>query len=238
VDINTSGVGAGGDVLSAPLLSADGSLVFFESSGNAFVANDRNREIDIFMRDANAVTTTLISAHHPSLVSASPNGYSSVTAQPISADGRFIGFRSDAQPISTDGRFIAFRSDADNLVASDTNQLLDVFVRDLTTGSNVLVSVSSSGAQGNGLSIEPAISGNGRYVAFTSTATNFFAGDANKLSDVFVRDLQTGTTLPVSVIASGASTANGDSYSPAISADGRYVLYRSTFGGGINLDWN
>lgn len=162
--------------------------------------------------------------------SASPNGYSSVTAQRISADGRFIGFRNDAQPISTDGRFIAFRSDADNLVASDTNQLLDVFVRDLTTGSNVLVSVSSSGAQGNGLSIEPAISGNGRYVAFTSTATNFFAGDANKLSDVFVRDLQTGTTLPVSIIASGASTANGDSYSPAISADGRYVLYRSTAG--------
>ncbi len=214
VDINTSGVGAGGDVLSAPLLSADGSLVFFESSGNALVANDRNREMDIFMRDANAGTTTLISAHHPSMGSASPNGSSSITAQAISADGRFI----------------AFRSDADNLVIGDTNQLLDVFVRDLTTGSNVLVSVSSSGAQGNGLSIEPAISGNGRFVAFTSTAANFFAGDANKLSDVFVRDLQTGTTLPVSVIASGASTANGESYAPTISADGRYVLYRSTAG--------
>ena len=214
VDINTSGVGAGGDVLNAPLLSADGSLVFFESSGNALVANDRNREMDIFMRDANAGTTTLISAHHPSMGSASPNGSSSITAQAISADGRFI----------------AFRSDADNLVIGDTNQLLDVFVRDLTTGSNVLVSVSGSGAQGNGLSIEPAISGNGRFVAFTSTAANFFAGDANKLSDVFVRDLQTGTTLPVSVIASGASTANGDSYSPTISADGRYVLYRSTAG--------
>jgi len=214
LDANPNGVGAGGDALSTPLLSDDGNLVVFESAGNSLVGNDRNREFDVFVRDATAGTTSLLSARHPAMGSLSPNGFSSVSTQPISANGRFI----------------TFRSDADNLVAEDTNQLADIFVRDLVTGSNVLVSVSTSGAGGSGLSLESAISGNGRYVAFTSIATNFFAGDTNKLPDVFVRDLQTGTTLPVSVVASATGTANGDSYLPTISAEGRYVLFRSLAG--------
>lgn len=219
VDADTRGTGAGVDSFSVPLLNADGTRVFFECTASGLVANDRNRGYDVFLRDPTATTTTLISAIAPPLTSSTPNGNSFFSSQPISQDGRFI----------------AFANDADNLVQGDTNLVGDVFVRDLFTGSNILVSLSSGGVIGNNFSSEPSISGNGRYVAFTSTATNFFAGDANKLADVFVRDLQLGTTIPVSVIPNGTGTANGDSYSPTISTDGRYILFRSLAG---NLSGN
>ena len=144
---------------------------------------------------------------------------------------------------SSDGRFFAFASEADNLAANDTNGFRDVFVRDLATGTNTLVSADTSGLTGNGISFEPAISGDGRFVAFTSSATNLVAGDTNEAMDVFVRDLQTGTTLLASLKASGGGPANGNSYSPSLSTDGRWLLFRSqakdlasgTFSGAENL---
>lgn len=135
----------------------------------------------------------------------------------------------DSPSVSADGRYVAFASDATNLVSGDTNDFIDVFVRDRQAGRTTRVSVSSSGAQAIGSSFAPAISANGRYVAFTSYAANLTAGDKNDAtggSDVFVRDLVAGTTVRISTPNKGGSS-NGESDFPTISADGRYVAFDS-----------
>ncbi len=101
-----------------------------------------------------------------------------------------------------------------------------MFVRDLVAGTTRRVSVSSAGAQANGESVVGSISGDGRLVAFRSVASNLVAGDTNRSSDVFVRDLAAGTTRRVSVSSAGVQ-ANGDSTAPSISADGRFVVFMS-----------
>jgi hypothetical protein len=90
--------------------------------------------------------------------------------------------------ISSDGRYVAFYSGASNLVAGDTNGFGDVFVHDRQTGQTTRVSVDSAGAEGDGDSYLASISSDGRYVAFTSHATNLVAGDTNGFRDVFVHD--------------------------------------------------
>src|SRR2546426_6706686 len=118
--------------------------------------------------------------------------------------------------LSADGRFVAFTSVATNLVAGDTNGVLDVFVHDRQTGMTERVSVDSAGSEGNGASTGVALSADGRFVAFTSVATNLVAGDTNDVTDVFVHDRQTGTTERVSVDSAG-NQANGDSAAVALS---------------------
>jgi hypothetical protein len=128
--------------------------------------------------------------------------------------------------ISADGRFVAFCSSASNLVAGDTNNFGDIFVRDRQSGAIERVSVATGGAQGNEGSGVPSISADGRYVAFTSYASSLVASDTNHYEDVFVRDRQNGTTELVSVDSAGVQ---GDSYSiyQSISADGRFVAFWS-----------
>jgi Tol biopolymer transport system component len=133
---------------------------------------------------------------------------------------------SDFPAISADGRFVAFHSAATNLVAGDTNGFFDVFVHDRQTGITTMVSVDSSGSQGNGLSAFPAISADGRFVAFHSIASNLVPADTNADLDVFVHDRQTGITTRVSVDSSGAQ-GNNTSGLPIISADGRFVAFQS-----------
>lgn len=89
--------------------------------------------------------------------------------------------------ISADGVFVAFASRASNLVAADSNGKPDVFVRDRLTETTRRVSVTTGGGQGNGASDEPAISTHGRYVSFTSVASNLVANDTNNTGDVFAR---------------------------------------------------
>src|SRR5262249_22544698 len=141
--------------------------------------------------------------------------------------------RSFVPTISADGRYVAFYSDASNLVSGDTNGARDVFVRDLQTGETTRVSVSSSGAEADGDSFAPALSADGRYVAFASAATNLVAGDTNDANDVFVRDRQTNTTTRVSVGHEG-SQANGGSDQPSLSGDGRLVAFTSTASNVVN----
>lgn len=128
--------------------------------------------------------------------------------------------------VSSDGRFVAFESGATNLVDGDTNNRLDIFVRDRLSGETVRVSVSSSGAQGNHDSSLPSISGDGRYIAFLSRASNLVPSDTNSEADVFVHDRQSNTTSRVSVSEEGGQ-ANGRSERLAISQDGEHVAFES-----------
>jgi len=132
--------------------------------------------------------------------------------------------------MSADGRFIVFDSYAADLVAGDSNGLSDVFVYDRQTRTTQLVSVSSSGVQGNTYSFKGYISANGRFVLFNSYSSNLVAGDTNDKSDYFVRDLQSGTTERVSVSTAGDQGNDNTFNSRAgsgISADGRYVAFIS-----------
>jgi hypothetical protein len=192
-----------------PSISADGRLVAFSSGASDLVVGDNNNASDIFLRDTVSGTTQIVSV--------------SLTGSGVPGnDGSFN------PAISADGRHVAFDSDASDLVPNDTN-LTDVFVRDMHTGATKLVSVASNGAQGNDFSYRPAISADGRYVAFSSAASNLVDGDENIARDIFVRDTAAGTTTLVSA-ASDGTQGNGESgsYEPSsISADGRYVAFES-----------
>ena len=131
-----------------------------------------------------------------------------------------------APAISADGRWIAFDSKATNLVAGDTNGLSDIFVYDAQTATIARVSVGPGGAQADDNSGHPAISADGRFVAFTSFATNLVPGGTSGVSNVFVYDRQTVSTSRVSAGPGGAA-ANDASEFPAISADGRWVAFHS-----------
>jgi len=166
--------------------------------------------LDVFVRDEVTAQTELISVRNPALSSGSADGSSGMISFSVSTNDR-----------------VAFVSEAEDVLAADTNGVRDVFVRNLMTGDIVLVSLETNGVvSGNAASIDAAISGNGRYVAFSSAADNLVPNDTNHAQDVFVRDLQTGTTALASVSTNGAA-GDHDSFSPAIGADGRYVLFRS-----------
>jgi len=128
--------------------------------------------------------------------------------------------------ISADGRFIAFESTATNLVVGETNNKSDVFVRDRLTEITTRISVNSTGNQGSFDAFNPAISADGRFVAFESNSTNLVADDTNNISDIFLHDRLNGTTTRISV---GSTGQEGDrpSLNPSISADGRFVAFES-----------
>jgi len=128
--------------------------------------------------------------------------------------------------ISANGRFVAFASHASNLVSDDTNSVEDVFVHDRETGQTRRVSISSDGMQADNWSESPAISADGRFVAFMSDADNLVSNDTNIDVDIFVHDLQTGQTERVSVTSGGAQ-GDGNSLDPSISAAGQFVAYFS-----------
>ncbi|MBA3264841.1 MAG: PD40 domain-containing protein [Nocardioidaceae bacterium] len=202
-------VGAGGAQANSasirPAVSADGRYVAFDSHASNLVAGDTNRTTDVFVRDRVRHVTRRVS---------------------VGAGGAQANHASTGAAVSADGRYVAFHSLASNLVAGDTNGHLDVFVRDRVRHVTRRVSVGAGGAQANTDSYEPAVSADGRYVAFRSYASNLVAGDTNGAPDVFVRDRVRHVTRRVSVGAGGAQ-ANAHSYSPAVSAHGRYVAFSS-----------
>lgn len=157
----------------------------------------------------------------PSLFAQSP-----IERTSLSTAGQEPNAASYSGGLSADGRFALVLSDASNLVAGDTNGLGDVFLRDRQLGTTVRVDVSTSGAQSNGLVTDCSISADGRCVSFSSMATSLAPNDTNGTTDVFVRDLAAGTTELVSVDSAGVQLA-GTSYWGSLSADGRFVLFRS-----------
>jgi Tol biopolymer transport system component len=145
----------------------------------------------------------------------------------VSSSGEEGNAYSLEPPMSADGRFVAFTSEASNLVAGDTNHSLDIFVRDRQTGQTTLASVGTAGAQANGDSYRPSVSGDGRFVAFVSHASNLAPVDRkHAYYDVFIHDRQTGATNLVSETSSG-SGGNGESNHPSLSENGRFVAFSS-----------
>ena len=204
ISVDSNGAQANG-LSAVPAISADGRYVAFYSLASNLVSGDSNTNLDIFVRDTQTGSTTRVS---------------------VDSSGAQANANSASPAISADGRYVAFFSDASNLVVGDSNGVTDIFVRDTQAGSTARVSVDSSGAQANIGCYNPVISGDGRYVAFYSNASNLVSGDSNGVRDVFVRDILTGSTTRASVDSSGAE-ANGESSSPAISADGRYIAFFS-----------
>jgi Tol biopolymer transport system component len=144
-----------------------------------------------------------------------------VVTLPAAARGEPANGGSFTASISGDGgRYVAFDAAASNLVPDDHNGALDVFVRDRLTSKTQRVNVGPQGVEANERSSDPAISADGRYVAFTSWASNLIPGDTNNRPDVFVHDRTTGLT---ELIGGG----NDETASPSISADGRYVAFLS-----------
>jgi len=188
-----------------PSISADGRYVAFESYASNLVGDDTNGKYDVFIHDRQTGQTSRVS---------------------VASDGSQGNNHSRDPSISADGRYVAFRSDASNLVGDDTNPEYDVFIHDRQTGQTSCVSVASDGEQGNDYSGEPSISADGRYVAFKSKASNLVGDDTNDWDDVFIHDRQTGQTSRVSVTSDGGQ-GNNQSDSPSISADGRYVAFES-----------
>lgn len=128
--------------------------------------------------------------------------------------------------VSGDGRFVAFPSTSNNLVPADSNGDWDAFVRDLWTQTTELVSVASDGTQGNEGSGPWGLSFDGRYVLFSSSATNLHPLDTDDKRDLFVRDRVLGTTEWISVPYVAGMTS-GDTWDAGISSDGRYVAFDS-----------
>ena len=151
-------------------------FVVFGSIATNFVAGDTNALWDVFVHDRQASTTIRVSVD--------------------SAGGEVDG-NSFSPAISGNGRYVAFRSLATNLVTGDSNGKSDIFVHDLSTAQTTRASIDSSGLEGNGDSLDPVLSADGRWLAFYSYATNLVVGDTNAFSDVFVHDRQAGSTTRV-----------------------------------------
>ncbi|MFO1038669.1 MAG: hypothetical protein U1E45_17665 [Geminicoccaceae bacterium] len=186
-------------------LTADGGMAAFWSDAPNLVPGDTNGENDVFLRDLKNVTTERIS---------------------VSTSGEQGNGLSYWPAISHGGDVVAYASSATNLVANDTNRAADIFVRDRKAGTTERVSLGPNGIQGNGDSLDPQISADGRFVAFRSIASNLVPGDTNGTWDVFVRDRKAGTTVRVSVGSKGEQ-GNGFSAMAAITPDGRFVAFGS-----------
>lgn len=187
----------------SPAISADGRYVTF-SNVNYSVSTVQN----LYVHDRVTGTTELVSA---------------------SPEGALGNGDSGVASMSADGRFIAYHSKATNLVTGDPTAFNDVFVYDRENQTTEWVSRAPDGAGGNNASEYPAMSADGRFVAYASLATNLVPEDSNDTQDIFVRDRQLGTTERVSVATDGAQAnyALGASIWPAISADGRVVSFSS-----------
>jgi Tol biopolymer transport system component len=204
VSVSTGGVQGNGNS-GAGNITADGRYVTFFSTSNTLAPEDTDTFFDVFVRDLVLGTTTLVS---------------------VSSDGT-KGFGTSSWPfITDDGRYVVFQSDARNLVAGGTNGFQHIFVRDRQAGTTELVSMSTQGAQATQLNDIGNMSADGRYVVFVSYASNLVSGDSNGSPDVFLRDRLLRTTRRVSVSSQGQQ-ANGSSFWPRISANGRFVAFVS-----------
>ncbi|MBK7643299.1 MAG: hypothetical protein IPJ19_09640 [Planctomycetes bacterium] len=213
VSVDSNGLEANGSC-AAPAVSDDGLIVAFYSSASNLVPGDTNSADDVFAHDRITGITERISV-------------SSSGVQALGGSG--------GPYMSGDGRFVAFTSYAGNLVQGGNNFKLDAFLRDRILGTTELMSPGWTGASGNGDSYPGGISADGRYVCFSSSASNLVPNDTNHANDVFIRDRRTATTELVSVSGAGVPFLGGGG--SVLSPDGRFVAFggASTLSGPIGL---
>ena len=204
--VSVSTAGTPGDAGSRnPDITPDGRYVVFESAATNLVPGVSDGNIDIYLHDTQGPLTTKVSV------------------SPAGTEGNADSYNP---AVSSDGSYVVFHSGATNLVSGDVNSLSDVFVHDTGTGITALVSVSTAGSQGDTDSVDAVISDNGRYVVFKSRSSTLVPEGSNNSFQIFVRDLQEGTTSKVSVSEAGVE-GDGNSHNPSVSADGRYVVFES-----------
>ncbi|MEI2726652.1 MAG: hypothetical protein V9H26_24960 [Verrucomicrobiota bacterium] len=260
-----------------PVITADGNQVAFWSTDEGIVADDQNRDADVFVRDLTSDTTTLISARLPSLPTLTGGGIVTLSENFISADGRLLligstggrlvegdqtslahvvvcdlatrtnrpvdtfdnpdglpvaainlpfatNFTARAPAISANGHYAAYVG----RITTANPSLDQIYVRDLQTYTNQLASRTwNSSAAGSAKSAAPSLSADGRFVAFQSEASNLVSRDSNGQPDVFVRDLLTGNNFMMSTNRFGTGGGDSASTNPLISRDGRWVVFQS-----------
>lgn len=223
-----------GALLQRPALSGDGNWVAWVSAEPDLVPNDFNQAADVFVFER---TSGLIRR-----VSLGEEGQEGRGGDPVA---------SLSPSLSVDGRWVAFSSSFTNLVSGDTNGVADVFVRNLETGELRLVSRGPGGAVSSRGAVRPALSGDGRWVAFDSTSPELAGRDTNVFCvvgfdgvpyclpapDVFLQNLETGDTELISA-ALGGGPGNGSSFGPRVNRDGRFVAFVSSASDLVEQDTN
>jgi Tol biopolymer transport system component len=205
-----------------PSISADGRYVAFMSGSTNLIPGDTNGTSDMFVHDCLTGQTTCVSVDSAGVLG---NGGS----------GNYFG--SGSCPISADGRFVVFASNATNLALNDGNGHMDVFLHNRQTGQTLLVSANPQGFSGNDDSAFPTVSGDGQFVAFASPSSDLVPNDTNVDWDVFVRDVLVGQTVRVSLNSNGVQ-GGGASLFSFISADGQHVAFASTASNLVPFDTN
>jgi Tol biopolymer transport system component len=212
VSVATDGTESDG-FSTAPSLSVDGRFVAFDSDATNLVGGDTNARRDVFVHEISTGITERVSIGRDT------------SGQVVEGDAN-----SSSPSISADGRYVAFTSGATNLVAGDAVLFPsrdDVFVHDRQTGVTQRVSAALDGGDADDRSQFPVMSGDGRYVAFLSRATDLVAGDMNGRADTFVHDRTTGVTVRVSVASDGTEGDDASEERPAISMTGQFAAFRS-----------
>ncbi|MFO0983371.1 MAG: hypothetical protein U1E76_16820 [Planctomycetota bacterium] len=189
-----------------PSLDRSGRYVAFQSDASNLDFGDVNMASDVFVRDRAIGVTDLVSVN---------NGGAQGTGA------------SDSPHLSGLGQYVVFRSDAPNFWPGDINGLGDIILRDIPGALTEPISLDFGGGPANGASYDPFVTTNGRWVAFTSSASDLVPGDMNGLDDCFVRDRMFAVTECLSVNGAGVVNANGASGAPSLSADGRYAVFHS-----------
>lgn len=216
VSVSSEGIQAN-DLSEFPSISSNGRYIAYKTEASNLVQNDTNGTYDIIVFDRQTRQTNLVS---------------------VSSNGTQGEFASFTPSLSEDGRFVAFQSWSRNLVKGDTNNSSDIFVRDLQSGLTSRVSISSDGTQANYHSSNPSISYDGRYITFSSKASNLVKNDTNSyFSDIFIHDRLTGETKLVSASLNGIQ-GRGNSDYPSLSGDGQAAAFESDASALVDDDTN
>lgn len=209
VSVNQSGTGGGNGVSYLGRLGVRGRFLSFNSVATDLVSVPAGGSYtDSYVRDLRKGVTTLVSSNRNGTGGGDYHSYPAV----LDATGRLAAFESYAFDLTTDGGGPGF---------------LNIYVRDLTAGTTQLVSVSRTGTRGNGHSVSPRITPDGRFVVFVSAASDLVSQDTNGTSDLFVRDLQAGTTRLLSTNVAGTDSGNGETRSFVLSVNGRVIGFTS-----------
>jgi Tol biopolymer transport system component len=215
VSLGAAGVEADGPSWQASI-SADGRFVAFTSWATNLVSGDTNGVSDVFVHDRDPDGNGVFDEGNGATIRVS-----------VASDGTEGDGDSDDPVISADGHLVLFTTLADDLVAGDTNQAYDVCSHDLATGATARVSLGAGGIEPDDECRYPVLSPDATLAAFTSQATNLVANDTNQTWDVFVRDLATDAIERVSVDSTGIEGDRDSTYCGGLTADDRYVVFRS-----------